>query len=148
MHGRTISRVVGAVAVAVSWVAASLPLDGGVLDLLPFLGPGALLGLTVGWVSYAFDRRHFHWLTGLRTALAGLVILPPWLALLVALSGLTVASALTVLVLGAWLAIVGGIGAAVIRWLTITTQRLTRVVPRPASGGGRGARRYLPDEDA
>ena len=106
---------VGVGIVAAIWHVSAVSLAGGALDLFVFTAPGALSGLAVGWLSFAAVRREFTWQTGLYSALAGSVILPPWLSALIAISGLTSAGAVFVLVAGAWLAVAVGAMLALLR---------------------------------
>jgi hypothetical protein len=101
---------VGAGIVAATWHAASVRLASGVLDLIPFTAPGMLIGLLIGWLSFALMRGEFRWRTGLISAIVGAVVLPPWLGVLVAISGITTAGAVFLLVAGAWAAVaIGGV---------------------------------------
>lgn len=106
---RAVSVGMGAAAVAATWHLASVSLASGALDIIPFTAPGALIGLGVGWLSFAAVRREFIWRTGLVSALAGAVVLPPWLGLLIAMVAMTTAGAVLLLVTGAWAAV--GLGA-------------------------------------
>src|SRR5688572_22861772 len=110
-------RIVLATAFAIAaWYGAGILLRRDILGVLMFIGPGALFGLGVGWLGHMFGRDRFTWITGLKSAVAGAVLLPPLFAALVAFGG-TVDPQLTYLlfVLGAW----GALGAGVLLALVV-----------------------------
>lgn len=113
--GRVVGWGIGIVIVAATWHAAAISVGDGALDLVPFTAPGVLIGLVVGWLSFAAVQREFTWQTGLYSALIGGVALPPWLSLLIVMSGLTAAGAVFLLVTGAWLAVLLGGFLALLR---------------------------------
>jgi hypothetical protein len=84
---RTIAYLVGGALGAGLWLAASVPLQRGPLELVAYLGPSAALGLLAGWASFAFARRRFTWRAGFHAVLIGAVFLPPVVAAMVASVG-------------------------------------------------------------
>jgi hypothetical protein len=105
---------VGIASVIATWIAASLQLEDGPLDLLPFTAPGAVFGLWVGWLAHSFSREHFNWSFGLLASGVGAVALPPWLALLVVIGTLNEPGQLIlVFTSGAWVALAIGLVASV-----------------------------------
>jgi hypothetical protein len=113
---RTITRIALALAgavVAATWIGVAVQFDRNWLELLVFTAPGALVGEGVGWLAHASSRRAFTWRRGLIAAFLGAVILPPWFATSVAFApAVTFGGALTVLVAGAWAAVLAGLLAA------------------------------------
>ncbi len=72
---------------AALWLAASVPLQRGPLELVAYVGPSAALALLAGWASFSFARRRFRWTAGLHAVLIGAVFLPPVIGALVASIG-------------------------------------------------------------
>lgn len=100
-------------------VAAQLAPDHaalGIVYLIPFAAPGAMIGIAIGWLSHVFVPDTFTWRRGRKAASLGAALLPPWLALLVAITGMTIAGGVAIVVGGAWIVFIVGVGAAVGRW--------------------------------
>ena len=117
-----------AIAVVVTWLLAARELESnqpalGVIMLAPFVAPGAVIGISLGWLSHAFVRDDFTWARGRAAAILGALLLPPWLAVLVAMTGMTVAGGMAMVVGGAWVIFFVGLGIAAARW---ASARLTR----------------------
>ena len=109
-------RIGLAIAVAVSaWYGAVFLLQEEILGVLMFTGPGALFGLGAGWLGHVFCPERFTWSTGLRSAIAGCVLLPPLLAALIAFGAMVDPQLLSLLfALGAWAALGAGLLVAVV----------------------------------
>lgn len=84
---RVIAYLAGGVLGATLWLAASVPLHRGPLELVAYLGPSAALALLAGWASFSFARHRFTWSAGLHAVLIGAVFLPPIVGALVASVG-------------------------------------------------------------
>jgi hypothetical protein len=115
-----ISRITVALAIAAccvtTWLVAGLQLAEGILGVLPFVAPGAMIGIALGWLSYLFLPRAYTWRHGRRDALRGAALLPPWLAALVTAGGMTIGGGVMVVVGGAWTVVFVGATAALLRW--------------------------------
>ena len=111
---RTVLFVLTGVAAA-TWIIAVTQLGSSALVALVFTAPGAVIGLTIGWLSHAFIRREYTWGRGLISALTGAVILAPWLAAaVVVVTGLEPENLLLLFIAGAWIAALVGMIAAVL----------------------------------
>jgi hypothetical protein len=78
--------------------------------LLVFTAPAAALGLFMRWASCLFTTSRWNWRMATDAAITGAMLLPPFLAALVTLSGMQRPEALLPLfVLGAWFALGGGL---------------------------------------
>jgi len=119
-------RIVLAAAVAISaWYGAGILLRRDILGVLMFIGPGMLFGLGAGWLGHVFGRNRFTWGTGLRSAIAGGVLLPPLFGALVAFGGMVDPQLTYMLfVLGAWGALGAGVLLAVVVRLGTTSRRI------------------------
>ena len=117
-------RVAIGLAVVLSiWLVLTEPFGLGVLQLVVFIAPGALLGLGAGWMASATKPASWTWLRGRTAAIRGALILPPVLAFIVGLDGNDRPPHLLVgFVRTAWLALVAGGAIAVAR--LIRSQRL------------------------
>ena len=94
----------------VSWDVVIIPSGLDVSALLVFTAPAAALGLFMRWASCLFTTSRWNWRMATDAALTGAMLLPPFLAALVTLSGMQRPEALLPLfVLGAWLALGGGL---------------------------------------
>lgn len=69
------------------WLLSSEPWGLGVLQLVVFTAPGALLGLGAGFMAHATAKETWTWRHAATAAARGAVILPPMLAFVVALDG-------------------------------------------------------------
>ena len=118
-------RMILAAAVAISsWYGAGILLRKDILGVLMFIGPGVLFGLGAGWLGHLFGRDRFTWATGLRSAIAGGVLLPPLFGALVAFGGLVDPQLTYMLfVLGAWGALAAGVLLAFVMRLGATSRR-------------------------
>lgn len=104
------------------WYAAASQLTAGVLDLVLFAPPGAVLGLAAMWAAHVFAPVRFSWRRGLVGALVGGLVVSPLVAFLVAFTAAwDHPSFQFVFNLGAWLALVAGICVGMIgevsRWV-------------------------------
>lgn len=113
----TVRKAVLALAAAAAlatWAAASAYLAGGPVDLVPFVVPGAIFGVWLGWLAHAFARPLYSWRRGLVAAVAGGLLLPPWLAALIVIAAdYGSAQLVTVLAAGALLSLVAGLLLAI-----------------------------------
>jgi hypothetical protein len=81
-----------------------------------FMAPGALLGIGAAWAAHATTQSEWTWQTARRSAVIGAVVLPPLLALVVAIDGTARPQRLLVgFVYAAWVALIGGAGVALLR---------------------------------
>jgi hypothetical protein len=91
------------------WLLSTEPFGLGVVQLLAFTAPGALLGLGAGWMAHATRRSAWNWQSARTAALFGAGTLPPVLAFLIAIEGSARPQQLLVgFVHAAWLALAGG----------------------------------------
>jgi hypothetical protein len=87
-------------------------------ELLMFAGPGLVLTMAASWSSRVFHRDEWTWATGLRTAMIGLLVTPPMIGFALAfLSAMNHDALLLIFILGAWLALAGGLFVGCIRAL-------------------------------
>jgi len=99
------------------WLLSSEPWGLGVLQLVVFTAPGALLGLGAGWMAHATTRSTWDWERARSAALIGAGTLPPVLAFLIAVEGTARPQQLLVgFVHAAWIALAGGAVVAALRW--------------------------------
>jgi hypothetical protein len=111
------------------WRAAALQLTGGVFDLVMFVPPGTALGVAAVWSAHAFVPERFSWNRGLVGALVGGVVASPLVAFLVAFAAAWDRPSFPlVYIVGALLAIGGGLAAGLLGWLTswVSEWRLRR----------------------
>jgi hypothetical protein len=100
------------------WLLSSEPWGLGVLQLVVFTAPGALLGLGAGWMAHASAQATWDWKSARTAALLGAGTLPPVLAFLIALEGSARPHQLLVgFVHAAWVALAGGAAVAAFRRL-------------------------------
>jgi hypothetical protein len=87
-------------------------------ELAMFAGPGIVLTLAASWSSRVFDRDQWTWVAGMRTVLVGGLISPPLIGFGIAfLTAMNRDAVLLIFILGAWLALTGGVFVACIRAL-------------------------------
>lgn len=115
----------------VTWVVAGLQLAGGLLGIVPFTAPGAMIGLAGGWLSHLFRPQAYDWRRGRRAALIGAILLPPWIAALVTVAGMTTGGGAMVVVGGAWVVACVGVAAALLRWVSWHLDRQRRAARSP-----------------
>lgn len=109
------------------WLLSTEPFGLGVLQLVVFMGPGALLGLAAGWMANATKPHAWTWQRGRTAAIRGALILPPVLAFIVGLDGNDRPQHLLVgFVRSAWLALVAGGAVAVSRLIRLQSLRARR----------------------
>lgn len=102
------SAIAGAVLLSI-WLLSTEPTGLGVVQLLAFTAPGALLGLGAGWMAHATRRSTWTWRSARTAALFGAGTLPPVLAFLIAIEGSARPQQLLVgFVHAAWVALAGG----------------------------------------
>jgi hypothetical protein len=77
--------------------------------MIPFMAPGALLGLAAGWMSFAMNRDAWTWNAGRNAAIVGALVLPPIITVALALIGAHPERMLSSAVRVAWLAFIGGV---------------------------------------
>ena len=87
-------------------------------ELFMFAGPGLVLTMAASWTSRIFHRDEWDWDAGFRTAIVSALVTPPLIGFgLAFLSAMNHDALLPVFVLGAWLALAGGVFAASVRAL-------------------------------
>jgi hypothetical protein len=67
--------------VAFEWVVAAEQMTGGLMAVLRFVVPAALLSLAVAWLFFTFAGRLFTWPRAFRSVLGGTGVVTPLLAL-------------------------------------------------------------------
>jgi hypothetical protein len=119
---------------ATLWLAVLVPSGFGIQEMIAFVPPAAALAVFMRWVSFALSPSRWSWDDGMRAALVGAALLPPFLTLLVVLVGLERPPQLLVLfVIGAWIALGAGLLAAVVRAAWATYRRASpSAVRRPS----------------
>lgn len=121
----TIRIAIGLAIILSLWLVLTEPFGLGVLQLIVFMGPGALIGLAGGWMASATKPASWTWFRGRTAAIRGALILPPILAFIIGLDGNDRPPHLVVgFVRTAWLALIAGGAIAVAR--LIRSQRLHR----------------------
>lgn len=126
-------RTLAIATIAAMWVVATEPWGLSVLELLPFVAPGALMGLAASWIAAALSPARWRWRDGLDGAVLGATMLPPIFAFLVALAGTGQPQhTLEALVLLAWLALAAGATAALAGyvWRALRGGTRLRATPR------------------
>lgn len=87
-------------------------------ELAMFAGPGLVLSLAASWSSRVFTRDQWTWFVGLRAAAIGALVTPPLIGFgLAFLSAMNHDALLLIFILGAWLALAGGVFVACVRAL-------------------------------
>ena len=135
-----IRALVAALAIAL-WRATELHSGYTASELFMFAGPGLVLTMAASWTSRIFHREEWTWEAGMRTAMIGAVFSPPVIGFgLAFLAAMNHDAVLLIFILGAWLALAGGIFVACVRALRddfrerrlATPARL--VLHRPSAG--------------
>lgn len=94
------------------WLLASEPWGMAVYQLIVFSGPGALMGVGASWMSYVSAQHRWTWRKARNSAVAGALLVPPFLAFLIAVDGNARPHRLLAgFIRAAWLAF--GLGAAI-----------------------------------
>lgn len=94
------------------------------LELLVFAGPAMVLAVAATWAAAIFRRDAWAWTSALRAALLGAVVLPPAIAAGIAFFAAWNDNAvLLTFILGAWLALAGGLLVASVRALWSDVRR-------------------------
>lgn len=89
-----------------------------VVELLMFAGPGIVLTMAVSWSSRMFHPAEWTWTVGMRAAIIGALVSPPAIGFgLAFLSAMNHDAVLLIFILGAWLALAGGVFVACMRGL-------------------------------
>lgn len=126
------AMALGTIAVAVAWLLALVPTGLDLHDLASFSALGAILWLAFGAAVHVASRRDWPWRSTLRSALLGATVLPPILALLVAVAGVDRPQQLLMLfIFGAWLTI--GAGAITGAFTRVAGPRRRGLVRRTAA---------------
>jgi hypothetical protein len=107
--GRTAIVAGAVIGIGGLWLIASEPWGLAVSEMIPFIAPGALLGLGAGWISYAMNAGEWSWKAGRNAAIVGALVLPPIITMSLALIGAHPERMLTAIVRAAWLSLIGGI---------------------------------------
>lgn len=114
---RTAVVVAGAIGIAALWFFASEPWGFAIWEMLPFVAPGALLGLGAGWVSHAMKPDRWTWKSGRNSAVVGALVLPPIITVALVIVGARPERVLSSTVRAAWLALLVGAVWAIATWL-------------------------------
>ena len=118
-------------AIAALWYGASVPWGMSMWHIIPFIAPGALLGLGAGWTAHAATRWHWTWRAAARSAVVGAMGVAPFLVFFVGIEGNVHPERLLLgFVRVAWLALAAGGMWAVIRYARV---RRARQAPTTAS---------------
>jgi hypothetical protein len=126
------------------WWLASEPWGMAVWNILPFVAPGAMLGLAAGWAAHGASRRYWNWRAAQRSALFGALCLPPLLVFVVGIEGnLHPERLLSGFVRTAWIAfLLGGLWAladsllGVRRAIITSVRRASRTTREDARASG------------
>ena len=116
---RTLARrLMMAIVALVAWHLATVPWGMRMSQLIAFVAPGAVIGAGAGWAYAIADAPNLRWRTTSSGAVAGAMVLPPFLAVLIGLAGASHPSQLgTLFVMGAWLTLLVSAGAGAIKLL-------------------------------
>jgi len=107
---RAIRNAVVIVVIAAGWIVVKLWSGFPLLELVAFVAPGIVIGVTMNWLAHAFDRADWNWENALVGAFVGATIMPPLIGFLSALVGTYGSGALVpVFVLGSWIALFGAL---------------------------------------
>lgn len=139
--GQPATRILITTVALATWLLAAGQLEAdqpalAIVYLIPFAAPGAMIGIALSWLSHVFRPDGFTWQRGRTAAAFGALLLPPWLALLVAVTGMTIAGGVLIVVGGAWIVLLLGVGTAAGRWVAdrldhaAIRDRIGRVVRR------------------
>lgn len=103
------ATTIGTIVAILGWLLALVPTGLGLHDLASFCALGAMLWLTFGSAAHVAARRDWPWRSALRSALLGAGILPPIVAVLVAIAGIDrPQQLLSLFIYGAWITIAAG----------------------------------------
>ena len=112
-----VRALVAALAIAL-WRFTELHSGYSASELAMFAGPGLVLTMAASWSSRIFRRDEWTWSAGMRTAIVGLLLSPPLIGFgLAFLSAMNRDASLLIFILGAWLALAGGVFVACLRAL-------------------------------
>ncbi len=96
-------------AAVIAWLVCIVPTGLGVRELAMFMGPGAILWISLGAAVHMVRRRNVSWRSLIRWTLLGAVLLPPVLAFLVGVAGLDrPTELLTLFTVGPWFMLIVG----------------------------------------
>lgn len=108
--------LIGLGVIASVWFISTAPWGIGTYQLLMFSAPGAVLAMGAAWISHARTPDEWTWRRARHSAIIGAIVLPPVLALMVAVEGNARPERLLVgFVYSAWVAILGGAAVGVFR---------------------------------
>jgi hypothetical protein len=111
-----IVRTIAAMLTIALWRFTELHSGYSASELFMFAGPGLVLTMAAAWSSRVFHRDEWTWATGVRTAMIGALVTPPLIGFgLAFLSAMNHDAVLVVFILGAWLALAGGVFVACVR---------------------------------
>lgn len=103
------AATIGTILAVIAWLLALVPTGLALHDLASFCALGAMLWLSFGSASHVFARRDWPWRSVLRSALLGAGILPPIVAVLVAMAGIErPQQLLSLFIYGAWITMGAG----------------------------------------
>jgi len=113
-------------------------------ELVMFAGPGIVLTMGASWSARMFHPDEWTRAAGMRTILIGALVSPPLIGLSIAfLSAMNHEAVLLIFILGAWLALAGGVFVACLRRLRDDFKKRQPVAPvrlvllRPSEGRSR-----------
>lgn len=99
-------------------------------ELIMFAGPGIVLTIAASWSSRVFRRDEWTWEAGMRMAVVGALVMPPLIGFGIAfLAAMNPEAVLLIFILGAWLALAGGVFVACIAALRDDVRRRQSAAP-------------------
>lgn len=103
------AAAVATILVAFTWLLVLLPTGLGLHDLASFAALGVILWTSFSATAHVFARRDWPWRAAMRAGLLGAAVLPPVIAVLVAIAGIDRPQPLlSLFVYGAWLTVAAG----------------------------------------
>jgi hypothetical protein len=143
-RAKWIIRTIGAALTVALWWFTELHSGYSVSELVMFAGPGLVLTMAASWSSHIFHRDEWTWAVGMRTALIGVLVTPPLIGFgLAFLSAMNHDAVLVIVILGAWLALGGGVFVGCVRALRDDVRQRRSAAPvrlvlhRPSAGRSR-----------
>ena len=125
-----IARSLVAAVAIVLWPLTSAKSGYTAAELLMFAGPGIVLTMAASWSARVFHRDEWTWAAGMRAILVGGLVSPPIIGLSIAfLAALNHEAVLLIFILGAWLALAGGVFVACVRALRDDFRKRQPVAP-------------------
>jgi hypothetical protein len=117
-HTKWFFRSIAALLTIALWLVTETKSGYTAGELLMFAGPGIVLTMAASWSSRMLHRDEWTWAAGMRAVLIGGLITPPLIGFGIAfLSAMNHEAVLLIFILGAWLALAGGVFVSCIRAL-------------------------------